>query len=709
MGLFSPKLPPFDLHIWYWGRRSERFKPLCRHWGEHGHGAPWSMYFGYLLKIALYLGGGLAFILSTPSTSTLSQIGSWWTDPVVYQKAVLWSVLFEVLGFGCGFGPVSMHFLPPLGGLLHWLRPGTIRLPPWPSRVPLTKGTRRTGFDVLLYAAVLGSLIWPLLSAASKLDFSLSARIGVLEPSHLLPFAVLLPVLGLRDKTIFLAARSEYYWVTALAFFMPYLDMIVTIKILVVLVWWAAASSKMNKIFPYTLAAILSTAPWPPKFLRRRLFRKFPHDMRPSALTSTSAYLVVLVELAAPLVLLISTDRFVTVCAAVVMVLLHLNVVAAMPAGAPMEWNVFIIFSTGYLFYGHFPNNMGTALHPLAPALLAIPVVAMVTWGNLRPDQVSHLMSMRYFGGNWATSMWALKRSAVAKMNSHVIKSSQFPKQQLKRLFGEQVGEVMSHKYYTWRALQHQGRALFGLLPRVAGPKHERAIVMDGELAASTLLGWSFSDGHLHNEQLIAAVQQRCNFEPGELRVVILEAAAFGSDRQDYRLVDGATGTFERGYVRIKDLLDRQPWEIDDLPAYVLRRLTDVPGDEASTDPGYETPATGTPRISPDAESGPIPTNQVDQPDEFIRPIATTGQPEEPVWHNARAGRPGDSTADSGSIGPQDFRPLGVAQPNQGSSVYQPSLNWRAPATPDPDELAEPDRPQSPSQHDHSVRHAGTG
>ena len=68
-------------------------------------------------------------------------------------------MLFEVLGLGCGFGPLNLRFMPPLGSFLYWLRPGTIRLPPWPGRVPLTGGDSRTVVDVVLYAALLASLV----------------------------------------------------------------------------------------------------------------------------------------------------------------------------------------------------------------------------------------------------------------------------------------------------------------------------------------------------------------------------------------------------------------------------------------------------------------------------------------------------------------------------------------------------------------------
>ncbi|NKE31579.1 DUF3556 domain-containing protein, partial [Mycobacterium tuberculosis] len=81
---------------------------------------------------------------------------------------------------------------------------------------------------------------------------------------------------------------------------------------------------------------------------------------------------------------------------------------------------------------------------------------------------------------------------------------------------------------------------------------------------------WNFGDGHMTNEQLIEALQQRCGFEPGEVRVVILDAQPIHRQTQAYRLVDAATGEFERGHVKGADMVECQPWD-DDLPIYVER------------------------------------------------------------------------------------------------------------------------------------------
>ena len=64
--------------------------------------------------------------------------------------------------------------------------------------------------------------------------------------------------------------------------------------------------------------------------------------------------------------------------------------------------------------------------------------------------------------------------------------------------------------------------------------------------------------------------QRRCGFEPGEVRVVILDSQPIHIKRQEYRLVDAATGEFERGYVEVDDMAVNQPWA-DDLPVHVGR------------------------------------------------------------------------------------------------------------------------------------------
>ena len=48
----------------------------------------------------------------------------------------------------------------------------------------------------------------------------------------------------------------------------------------------------------------------------------------------------------------------------------------------------------------------------------------------------------------------------------------------------------------------------------LAGRNEDDYIVTEGERLCSTAVGWNFGDGHMHNEQLIAAMQERCHFDP---------------------------------------------------------------------------------------------------------------------------------------------------------------------------------------------------
>jgi hypothetical protein len=162
MGFMSPELPDVDPDTWLTLPRATRLQVVTRHWVEHGFGTPYGAYLLYLIKIGLYIAVPAAIISLTPGLGGLGRIADWWTQPIVYQKVIIFTLLFEVLGFGCGSGPLTGRFMPPIGGFLYWLRPNTIRLPAWPGKVPLTKGDSRSVVDVALYAVVLIGGVWAL-------------------------------------------------------------------------------------------------------------------------------------------------------------------------------------------------------------------------------------------------------------------------------------------------------------------------------------------------------------------------------------------------------------------------------------------------------------------------------------------------------------------------------------------------------------------
>src|SRR5262245_2326010 len=222
MGFIKPELPDVDQDAFHTLPRWQRLQTMTRHWVEHGFGTPYAVYLFYVVKIAAYVAGAAAVISLTPGVGGLTHIASWWTQPIVYQKVVVFTILFEVLGLGCASGPLTMRFVPPFGGFLYWLRPGTVRLAPWPDKIPFTRGDTRTVFDVALYVVVLVSGVWALLSPGQGGPVTASGDVGLVDPARVVPLIIAVAVLGLRDKTIFLAARAEHYWLTLFVFFFPF-------------------------------------------------------------------------------------------------------------------------------------------------------------------------------------------------------------------------------------------------------------------------------------------------------------------------------------------------------------------------------------------------------------------------------------------------------------------------------------------------------
>jgi hypothetical protein len=204
------------------------------------------MHVMYGVKIALYILGGWLFAWSTRGIGGFTQVSAWWSEPIVFQKAVLYTMLFEVIGLGCCFGPLAGRYFPPMGSILYWLRPGTIRLPPWPDRVPLTKGSNRAPFDALLYGILLVLLASALLADGSGPIPALDTMIGVLPWWRTVAILAVLAALSLRDKVIFLAARGEVCAPLALALLFAGADIVIGAKVVFMVIWLGAATSKLT-------------------------------------------------------------------------------------------------------------------------------------------------------------------------------------------------------------------------------------------------------------------------------------------------------------------------------------------------------------------------------------------------------------------------------------------------------------------------------
>jgi hypothetical protein len=65
--------------------------------------------------------------------------------------------------------------------------------------------------------------------------------------------------------------------------------------------------------------------------------------------------------------------------------------------------------------------------------------------------------------------------------------------------------------------------------------------VREGEFVCNSLIGFNFGDGHLHNAEMVQAVQREADFEPGECVVAWVESEAFGSASSTNSCSNGPT------------------------------------------------------------------------------------------------------------------------------------------------------------------------
>ncbi|WP_275295229.1 DUF3556 domain-containing protein [Amycolatopsis sp. La24] len=570
MGFKTGDFPPVDPETFLRKPLFERTKALALHWVQFGFGSPKMIPATYVVKLVfLYVLAGVALATATSGVGPFWDVAAWWHEPVVYQKLVLWTVFLETVGVAGSWGPIAGKFKPMTGGILFWARPGTIRLRPW-KRVPFTAGDRRNGFDVLLYLAFLATLLTAVVLPGVP-DAALSAALpgntsGLVRPALLIAPIVLYVLNGLRDKTIFLAARGEQY-LPALVFFafLPFVNMIIAAKLLICTVWIGAGVSKFGKHFTNVVPPMVSNSPCVPfKWLKRAHYRNFPNDIRPSKLASFMAHVGgTTVEIITPLVLLFSTNHWVTLAGVALMVAFHLFITSTFPLAVPLEWNILFGYLAIFLFLG-FPASAGYGVGDMTPGWLAVVIAAALLFfpilGNLRPDLVSFLPSMRQYAGNWASALWAFAPGAEAKLNTLPHRPTKNQVDQLQAMgYPAEIAEITMQQTIAWRSMHSQGRGLFSVLAKNL-PDLETRTVREAEFGCNSIIGFNFGDGHLHDLSFVNAVQKRVGFAPGEWIVVWVESQAIHSKVQHYQVIDAALGVIERGHWTVADAVNEQPW-----------------------------------------------------------------------------------------------------------------------------------------------------
>ena len=196
----NPDLPPYPPERFLSAPFPERVRLVCRQWASQVNPTPPSVMALYWAKYLLVYIGGWAFFVSFDASypGFLSPL-EWAFTGTAFQKAVAWSIFYELAGLGCGWGPMNGRFKPPFGGFRHFLRPGTTKLPlvPGPARA------RRHPAHLARRRALRRE---PAVPAARARRARAHARAAAAERRAD-------PADGRADKTLFLAARAEHYYV----------------------------------------------------------------------------------------------------------------------------------------------------------------------------------------------------------------------------------------------------------------------------------------------------------------------------------------------------------------------------------------------------------------------------------------------------------------------------------------------------------------
>jgi hypothetical protein len=548
MGIFDPILPPYDPIAWSKLPLSQRSKLVCQAWALQGYGTPLGIYIVYAVKLLLYVGVWVLFCKFTPGLGDLSNIREWWLEPIAFQKAVAWSMAFELLGLGCGSGPLTGRYNPPVGGFLYFLRPGTTKLPLFPG-LPILGGLRRTVLDVLLYMTTLAGLGWLLVSPSFAFE-----AIALVVAS--------LVLLGITDKTLFMAARAEHYWTMLVCMLLAgpaTATWIAGAKAVQLALWFWAGVSKLNPHFSAVVCVMTSNSPVTrSEWLRKRMYRSYPDDLRPSRLAAWMGHAGTALEFGVPMILIWAPGGTPLLIGIVLMLMLHGYITSNVPMGVPIEWNFMMVYGGFALFWAHPDISVfDLGVTPLT-AFLIVMLIALPLVGNLVPRAVSFLLAMRYYAGNWAYGVWLFRGESYRKLD-RLTKSSAWVFDQLAPFYDHPTSVGLVGKVMGFRLMHLHGRALAELVPK-AVDRLEDYEWADGELVAGLALGWNFGDGHLHDEQLLRSLQAQCAFEPGELRCIFVEAQPLGGSTQHWRIVDASSGSISEGQLEVKDLLARQPW-----------------------------------------------------------------------------------------------------------------------------------------------------
>src|SRR5581483_838200 len=383
----------------------ERVRLACVTWANASPNLP-SVMALYWMKYFFPLIGGWALWCSfNADYPGFLSFGAWVFTADAFKKAMVWSIFWELAGFGCGWGPMNARFDPWFGGYRHFLRRGTIKLALFRG-APVIGERTRGWLDVALYGAVQLFLLRALLAPR-------------VTPDLLYPLVLLIPAMAVLDKMLYLVCRGEHYFVVLVCLALLPGDLWISgAKLVWCFIWFWAATSKLNRHFPTVIMFMMNNGPFFPKALKKKLFARFPDDLRPSNFAGFMGHFGTAVEYSLPVILVLGAgNRTATIVGLLLMTAFHGWIGINNPNGMPVEWNILMIYGGWFLFGFHPEASLADLTQaPLLLIALLLSLAVVPAIGNFMPSKVSFLLAMRYYAGNWAYNIWLVRKGdAVVK------------------------------------------------------------------------------------------------------------------------------------------------------------------------------------------------------------------------------------------------------------------------------------------------------
>ena len=255
---------------------------MARHWAEVGFGTPVVMHLLYVFKILLYIFGGWLFALATKGIDGFTNVGQWWSELIVFQKVVLYTMLFE--GRTRVFGPLNNRFFLPLDRSCTGCGPTPFDCHRGRTGAADEGHRPYAGGRRAVRGAAGDAAGCPVHDGTGPVP-ALDTTVGASALADLTILG-LLAVLGLRDKVIFLAARGEVYASLTVTFLFTGVDMIIAAKVVFLIIWMGAATSKLKQALPLRdLDDDVEQPVGPNEVAEAKFFEEFPMICGPDGVT----------------------------------------------------------------------------------------------------------------------------------------------------------------------------------------------------------------------------------------------------------------------------------------------------------------------------------------------------------------------------------------------------------------------------------------